>query len=196
MVRVSGTTAILSALGLVGVLAGQGLGQAPDKDEAKVNMGLAIAPVPLDLHGKNRALVGLGSYIVNAQSDCAGCHSTFPTFAPGGDPYAGEPPVYNPDTYLAGNIEIFGPDLAPRNITPNANGDPAGLSLDQFLETIRTGRDLKNRAPHLPSADNDLLQIMPWPAFRQMSDRDLKAIYEYLRAIPCRPSPINANRCN
>jgi hypothetical protein len=33
--------------------------------------------------------------------------------------------------------------------------------------------------------DGDLLQIMPWPTFSHMSDRDLEAIYEYLSAIPC-----------
>ena len=187
-----GVTAVLAAVSLVGVLAGQAGGQGPGADEAKMKTGLAIAPVPLDLHGRNRALVGLGSYIVNAQSDCAGCHSAFPTFAPGGDPYAGEDPVYNPETYLAGNPVIFGPDLAPRNLTPNASGEPAGLSLSEFLETMRTGRDIKHRPPHVPSEANDLLQIMPWPAFRQMSDRDLKAIYEYLSAIPCIGS---AQRC-
>ena len=35
------------------------------EDESKIQQGFAIAPVPLDLRGKNRALVGLGSYIVN-----------------------------------------------------------------------------------------------------------------------------------
>lgn len=196
MTRVSSITASLAALSLVGILTTQAVGQGPGSDEAKVKTGFAIAPVPLDLHGKNQALVGLGSYIVNAQSDCAGCHSAFPTFAPGGDPYAGEPPVYNPDTYLAGNPIIFGPDFPPRNLTPNGDGEPAGLSLDEFLETLRTGRDLKHRAPHVPSDANDLLQIMPWPAFRQMSDRDLKAIYEYLSAIPCIAPASNPGRCD
>src|SRR5205814_10498434 len=37
-------------------------------EEAKIDRGFQIAPVPLDLLGKNRKLVGLGSYIVNAQS--------------------------------------------------------------------------------------------------------------------------------
>ena len=37
--------------------------QAPvPADESQVKQGLAIAPVPLDLRGKNRALVALGSY--------------------------------------------------------------------------------------------------------------------------------------
>jgi hypothetical protein len=26
---------------------------------------------------------------------------------------------------------------------------------------------------------------MPWPTYSKMSDRDLRAIYEYLSAIPC-----------
>ena len=110
--------------------------------------------------------------------------------------FAGEDPVYNPDTYLAGNPDIFAPFVASRNLTPNPDGKPAGLTLEQFIETMRTGRNLKNREPHIPSADNDLLQIMPWPAFRQMTERDLKAIYEYLRAIPCLPSATNPDRCD
>jgi hypothetical protein len=31
----------------------------------------------------------------------------------------------------------------------------------------------------------ELLQIMPWPAYSDMTDRDLGAMYEYLAAIPC-----------
>ena len=33
--------------------------------------------------------------------------------------------------------------------------------------------------------DGDLLQVMPWPTFSNMSDHDIEAIYEYLSAIPC-----------
>ena len=40
-----------------------------ENGSSRVQQGLAIAPVPLDLQGRNRALVGLGSYIVNAQAD-------------------------------------------------------------------------------------------------------------------------------
>jgi hypothetical protein len=36
----------------------------------------------------------------------------------------------------------------------------------------------------VPSADHDLLQVMPWPVYRHLTDHDLRAIYEYLRAIP------------
>jgi hypothetical protein len=46
-----------------------------DGDASRIQQGLAIAPVHLDLTGKNRSLVGLGSYIVNAQAGCQECTS-------------------------------------------------------------------------------------------------------------------------
>lgn len=157
---------------------------------SKIQIGFAIAPVPLDTQGRNPALVGLGSYIVNAQADCAGCHST-PQYAEGGDPHLGQPEMTNQDSYLSGGSPLFGP-FVPRNLTPNVNGRPAGLTLDQFLQVLNTGADLKGRAPFVPSVENDLLQIMPWPVFGKMTDREKRAIYEYLSAIPCIGS---ATRC-
>jgi hypothetical protein len=75
-----------------------------DGEEAKIRRGFAIAPVPLNLAHKNRALVGLGSYIVNAQGECNGCHSAGPQsqFLPGGNPYFGQEEKTNPATYLGG----------------------------------------------------------------------------------------------
>jgi hypothetical protein len=169
-------------------------GEANDNagEAARIIRGFQIAPVPLNLRGKNVALVGLGSYIVNAQGGCNDCH-TFPPYAAGGDPFAGEPKKVNAARYLAGGTP-FGPPEDPntpvsRNLTPRAsNGLPANLTWEQFLRTIRTGADLKHRPPFAPSEDNDLLQVMPWPVFQDMTDRDLRAIYEYLRSIPSLPS--------
>ena len=42
----------------------------------------SIAPVKLNLKDKDPELVGLGSYIVNAQGGCNDCH-TCPSYAPG-----------------------------------------------------------------------------------------------------------------
>jgi hypothetical protein len=36
-----------------------------------------------------------------------------------------------------------------------------------------------------------LLQVMPWPTYANMTDRDLLAIYTYLSAIPCQPGPLD-----
>lgn len=62
---------------------GNGGGVDDGSEESKVKQGLAIAPVELNLQGRNRALVGLGSYIVNAQVGCVDCH-TSPTYLAGG----------------------------------------------------------------------------------------------------------------
>lgn len=148
-------------------------------DESKVRQGFAIAPVPLNLHGKNRALVGLGSYIVNAQSGCNDCH-TWPNYEEGGDPFLGEPEQINRAGYLAGGRD-FGPFVS-RNLTPDRTGRPmGGDTLAEFVQVMRTGVDPDYAHP----AFGPLLQAMPWPVYQKMTDRDLQAIYEYLSAIPC-----------
>jgi hypothetical protein len=158
-----------------------GAAVAQDEEERvlarRTAQGFAIAPVPLDLEGKSRTLVGLGSYIVNAQGGCNDCH-TAPPFAEGGNPFEGEPIVINASAYLAGGMP-FGPEIVSANITPDENGLPAGLTLDEFIELIRTGRDEEE--------PDHILQVMPWPIFRNMTDRDLRAVYEYLSAIPSLP---------
>jgi hypothetical protein len=160
-------------------------------DAARIARGFQIAPVPLNLEGKNLALVGLGSYLVNAVGGCNDCH-TNPPYADGGDPFLGQPKQVNAARYLAGGTP-FGPPGDPntpvsRNLTPRANGLPANLTWAQFRQVLRTGADLKHRPPFVPSAENDLLQVMPWPVFQDMTERDLQAIYEYLRSIPSLPS--------
>jgi hypothetical protein len=158
--------------------------QAPAGEDSKIQQGYAIiatSGITLNLQGKNRALVGLGSYIVNAQGDCNGCHGNS-TWAPGGDPFTGQPAMINASGYLVGGNPLFGPIFVPRNLTPNSAGRPAGMTLEQFIHTIRTGQDRRATGP-LP--DSSLLQIMPWPIFRNMTDRDLQAVYEFLSSIPC-----------
>jgi hypothetical protein len=152
---------------------GNGGGSDDNSEESKIKRGLEIAPVALDLQGRNRALVALGSYIVNAQGGCNDCH-TYPAFAPGGDPYKGEPKMINAVNYLAGG-RPFGPITSP-NLTP----DPQSALTEaqryaDFLKIMRTGID---------PATGKYLQVMPWPVYQDMTDRDLQAVFEYLQAIP------------
>ena len=155
-------------------------GESDDADRARVKTGYAIAPVPLDSRGKDWVLVGLGSYIVNAQSACADRHA-HPSFAPGGDPYQGRPGVINSGWSLAGG-KVYGP-FTSANITPDAYGRPAGLTLPESLEAIRSG--------HGPDGSGRILQVMPCSAFRNRTDHDLRAVDEHLRAIPSRPDNPN-----
>src|SRR5215469_17750293 len=112
----------------------------------KAEQGLRIAPVPLNLNGKDRNLVGLGSYLVNAVASCNDCHSAGPQtqFVPGGNPFFGQQPTrINPATYLGGGRD-FGPvvpgspDIVSRNLTPDKTGLPeGGRTYAEFLEILR-----------------------------------------------------------
>jgi len=97
-----------------------------------------------------------------------------PTYAKGGNPFAGEPTKLNTTNYLAGGVP-FGP-FESHNITPDAEGKPFGLDFDEFLQIMRTG--------HEPDEPGEILQVMPWPIFANMTNHDLRAIYEFLKAIP------------
>ena len=152
-----------------------------NNDQSRIQRGYQINPVPLNLKGKNRALVGLGSYIVNTNG-CNDCH-THPSYAPGHDPFLGQPEQINAVQYLTGGRQ-FGP-FTSANLTPDALGRPAGLTLEEFITVLRTGHD-----PDAP-AGSPPLQVMPWPVIGKKTDRDLHAIYEYLRAIPSRPDNPN-----
>ena len=212
--KVVGATVAFSVVLIAGMFLSSPRGRADDRDDRddekdpRIEKGFDIAPVPLNLEGKNRKLVGLGSYIVNAQADCDGCHSAgVPTeFAMGGNPYFGQKEKVNPATYLGGGRD-FG-ELAPppginsahiisRNLTPTPKtGLPEGdHTFEEFLTIFRTGKDFDHLHPTCTGApnpgclpkpfDGDLLQIMPWPFYEHMTDHDVRAVYEYLKAIPC-----------
>src|ERR1041384_6766078 len=73
--------------------------QNTNGSESIVQKGFAIAPVPLNLQGKNRALVGTGSYLVNAVALCNNCHTNPPYLD---NPFAGDPGIINTAGYMAG----------------------------------------------------------------------------------------------
>jgi hypothetical protein len=171
-------TALLTGAALAVMLVrSPGVTAHDDDDEGSlIRIGFKIAPVPLKLEGKNRALVGLGSFIVNAQGDCNGCHTAGgpPNFnyANNGNPYFGQPTVTDPTTYLAGGMDFFsavppilgvypppeygsyvGPDIITRNLTPDKTGRPeGGRTFEQFKEIMRKGTDFDHIHPTCTSA--------------------------------------------
>ena len=170
---------VLSRVWLLGAIittAMSALSVARADELGQILRGFEIAPVKLNLAGKDWALVGLGSYLVNT-TGCNDCH-THPNWADGGNPYLGQPEQINTAQYLSGGRQ-FGP-ITSANITPDNDkyGRPAGLTLGEFLEVMHTGHEPGDLPGEQP------LQVMPWPLYRWKTDRDLKAMYEYLRAIP------------
>lgn len=189
-----------------------------NSDESRIEQGLDIAPVHLTYDKHDRKLVGLGSYLVNAVGECNGCHSAGPptAYANGHNPYlrAGfftPPKKVNTATYLGGGND-FGqvgpitsstvpPHIVSRNLTPDKSGLPeGGATFAEFFNTIRHGIDADHAHPNCngttitsncfnPPFNGDLLQVMPWPAYQDWTDHDLRAVYEYLKAVPCVPGP-------
>ena len=73
---------------------------------------------------------------------------------------------------------VFGPFVSP-NLTPDAKGRPGGMTFAKLRDAIRHGID--------PNDPGRLLQVMPWPFYRDLTSDDLQAMYAYLKAIPSRP---------
>src|ERR1700722_911168 len=93
---VTSTLVLCSGILLIGAMVGHVSAWDRDDDGEKdrIERGFAIAPVPLTFEHKNRDLVGLGSYIVNAQAACNDCHSPVGAmgpeeFLPSNNPYFG-----------------------------------------------------------------------------------------------------------
>jgi len=154
----------LAAIGVVGILISPLRVQAQESEASLIQQGFAIAPVPLNLAGKNHALVGLGSYLVNAVGDCNGCHTAGgpPNFnyASGGNPYFGQKQVVDPAVYLSGGANFgpvgtptgpfgyAGPNMITRNLTPDQFGRPeGGHTLSEFKQILRTGTDFDHIHP-------------------------------------------------
>jgi len=132
-----------------------------------VQQGFEIAPVWLNLAGKDPNLVGYGSYLVNAVGDCNGCHSSgspaslflYP-YLIGGNPYFGQPQKIDPSVYLNGGTNFgsvgtptgpngyAGPAIITRNLTPDYTGRAeGGNTLAQFMDILRNGHDYDHVHP-------------------------------------------------
>src|SRR5271155_5708757 len=169
--KAAGAGAALAMVVLMGMLLSSppGWAQACSDEASKIQIGFSIAPVPLNLVGKDQCLVGLGSYLVNAANDCNFCHTAGGppnfNFAAGHNPYFGEKKKTDPTTYLAGGTDFgpalpfnvppglgygsyVGPDIITRNLTPDMTGRPeGGHTLAQFMQIMRTGVDLDHIHP-------------------------------------------------
>jgi hypothetical protein len=169
----------VAAFALMMVNIGTGNARGDDDFERRAQIGLRIAPLPLNLKGRDAELVGYGSYLVNAVVDCNGCHS-IQEYATGGDPFLGQPKRINTVDYLRGGLGLpadNGQIVLSRNIRPELpSGMPASKTFAEFSAVFRHGTDFDN--------PGQILQVMPWPAFQSMTNDDIRAIYEYLSALP------------
>lgn len=108
------------------------------------------------------SIIKRGEYLTGI-ADCSGCHSAW------------EAP-YFPGIFGGGNlVDRRRPDGGfEKTYSSNITQDPSGISYyddSLFIEVIRTGR-LRAR---------EINAIMPWVAFRNLTDDDLHAVFVYLK---------------
>jgi hypothetical protein len=135
-----------------------------------------------------------GEYIVNAFG-CTDCHtphligedgrpepdpSRFLSGHPGDQILPPPPPPSGPwigavAAPLTGFAGPWGVSLG-RNLTPDKETGLGAWTEEQFVQTIRTGRQ--------QGRGREILPPMPWPVLKNMTDDDLKAIFAYLQTIP------------
>lgn len=164
------------------------------KENSKVERGLQISPVPVKTDKLNRTAIGMGSYLVNAASSCANCH-TCPTFVPALE--NGKNKQMNAQNYMAGGVPFpvrsedggtATSDLRSANLTPGQHGLPGGLTFVQFKAALTEGhRTLTEAYEQFPAPSEAYagqISVMPWRIYRNFQTADLEAIYEYLKAIP------------
>lgn len=84
------------------------------------------------------------------------------------------------ETLSGGPIPGAPPELGiPANLTPHASRLAAWSPAD-FVRTMREGVD--------PQGHRLDPKQMPWPAFAQMNDTELGALFAYLRTVPAKPA--------
>jgi mono/diheme cytochrome c family protein len=133
-----------------------------------------------------------GKYLVNAVG-CNDCHTPLKMGPKGPEP--------DMSRFLSGHPEQMGAlkAVAPRgpwlwagaatntafsgpwgisyaaNLTPDQNTGLGIWTEEMFVKALRTGRHM--------GVSREIMPPMPWPAFRNMTDEDLKSIYAYLRSL-------------
>lgn len=142
---------------------------------------------------KQTAQVARGEYMVKVMG-CNDCHtpmkmgpngpeSDMSRFLSGHPEAMGAlPPAPKPEgpwiaSSAATNTAFAGPwgVSYTANLTPDINTGLGIWTEEMFVKAIRSGRHM--------GTSREILPPMPWPAFRNASDEDLKAIYAYLRTI-------------
>lgn len=140
---------------------------------------LQFADAVARLTPQERAQVGRGSYLANANVGCNACHTDGNgdgNFDEGLLPGSVD---VNTAAYLAGGVDLgifFGTRLLSRNLTPEPTTG-LFLSQEQFFQTLQFGADYRRPGGSLRTPPH-------FPVTLHFTRDDLLAIYAYLRVLP------------
>ena len=134
----------------------------------KALMAFAIAPATAAAAPERSpagATVARGEYLTNHVSSCVVCHTN-----------RGEDGALVGPRFAGGQRMDVAADAAKVFVSPNLTPDPetspvGAWSEDTFVARFKVGEVL----PGTP---------MPWGAYKQLTEEDVRAIYRYLRSLP------------
>jgi mono/diheme cytochrome c family protein len=159
---------------------------------------LALAPLALSQSTAKSSTPELasaaerGKYLVSILA-CDDCHTPLKWGPSGPEPdmakhlnghpegmTMGPPPALTGNWLWAGaatNTAFAGPwgITYAINLTPDENTGIGIWTEKMFVDALRTGKHM--------GASRTIMPPMPWPAYRNLTDPDLKAIYAYLRTL-------------
>jgi mono/diheme cytochrome c family protein len=162
-----------------------------------LGMSIAVPSFAADKAGASKEEIKRGKYLVEF-GGCSDCHTPKimtpqgpqpdPARLLSGHPASAQlPPVPpgvvgpNPNQWAAlTNADLtawvgpWGTSYAA-NLTPDVKTGLGGWTADQFMKTMRTGKHL--------GVGRDLLPPMPWFDLAILTDRDLRAVFAYLKSI-------------
>jgi len=172
-----------------------------DKDRKLVGLGSFIVHAQADCNGchgsdpANEYLATNNPYFRAPNNSPAKYNQA--TYLNGGQNFGPVGPgiVSDPNSPLYAGPGL-GPNIISRNLTPDYTGNPeGGNDLRRFIKILRTGHDFDKLHPNCGGnvtdncynvpVDGSRLQVMPWPLYRHMTDRQLLAIWTYLSTVPC-----------
>ena len=196
------TTAIIAAAILLTAVLSTASLRAQAEPETKARKNTA-AP---QAKAANAAQIARGEYLVEIMG-CHDCH-TPAKMGPNGPEQdrsralSGHPeqlvmppaPALPPGPWVASIAATFTAFASPggtvftRNLTPDKETGLGDWTVEEFIATMKTGRERGKGRPVLPP--------MPVQNLRAMSDSDIRALFAYLQSIPAiknrTPQPIEA----
>lgn len=116
--------------------------------------------------------LALGAYLTNA-ANCGECHTKTEKGQKIGEPFAGGFEFAFPG----------GAVLRSSNITPSEDGGIGRWTKEQFIQRFKMYADSGYVTPPIDRARGDMQTAMPWMMYATMTERDLAAIYAYLRTV-------------
>jgi hypothetical protein len=147
----------------------------PTKIDFPVNLLIKFAPVPLaapiETPDDAKDHLAYGKYLTTI-GICRECHSAHDDH---GNLIAGR-------EFAGGwKMEVGPIKVVTANITPHPDTFVGRASKEEFIARFKSFAPIAADRPPAPKGRNTL---MPWLAYSGLTERDLGAIYDYLRTVP------------